>query len=44
MLFDNLFNSEVVNDQAKNYCAPIVSPEPRCEETLVLVVDLEALF
>ena len=44
MSFANLLNSKVVNEQARNYWAPRVSPEPRCEGALVVVVNLEALF
>ena len=40
----DLFNAKVVNGQAKHDWAPSVSPEPRCEEALVVVMNLEALF
>ena len=42
--FSNVFNSKVVNKQAKNYGEPSVSPEPRFEGVLVVVVNLESLF
>ena len=44
MSFANVLNFEVVNEQAKHDLAPSVSPDPRCEGTLVVFVDLEALF
>ena len=44
MSFANVFNAKVINWQAKNDWAPSVAPEPRFEETLLLVVDHEALF
>ena len=44
VLFANVLNAKVVNEQAKNYGAPSVSPEPRCEGALVIVVNLEVLF
>ena len=42
--FANVLNAKVVNEQAKHDWEPSVSPEPRCEGALVLVVKLEALF
>ena len=42
--FANLLNANVVNKLAKNYWAPGVLPEPRCEGALVVVMNLEALF
>ena len=44
VLFANVLNAKVVNEEAKYYWAPSVLPEPRCEGTLVVVVELEALF
>ena len=44
MSFANVINAKVVNEQAKRDWAPSVLPEPRCEGTLVVVVELEALF
>ena len=40
----NALNVKSVNEQAKNYWDPSVSPETRCEGELVVVVKLEALF
>ena len=42
--FTNLLNAKVINKQAKHYWAPSVSPDPRCEGALVVVLNLEALF
>ena len=36
--FGNVFNAEVVNEQAKHDWASSVSPKPRCEGSLVVVV------
>ena len=44
VLFSNVLNAKVFNEQAKHYWALSVSPDPRCEGTLVVVVNLEALF
>ena len=44
VFFTNILIAKVVNEQAKPYGAPSVSPEPRCEGALMLVVNLEALF
>ena len=44
MSFANVINAKVVNNQANHYWAPSVSPEPRCEGALVVVVDFDALF
>ena len=44
MSFANVINTKVVNDQAKHDWSPSVSPEPRCEGALVVVVNLEALL
>ena len=44
VLFVNILNAGVFNEQAKHDWAPSVLPEPRYEGALVLVVDLEALF
>ena len=44
MSFSNVINAKVVNEQAKYYGEPSVSPDLRCEGALVVVVNLEALF
>ena len=44
VLFANVINSKVVNDQAKHDWAPSFPQEPRCEGALLVVVDLEAFF
>ena len=44
VLLSNVINAKVVNEQAKNYWAPSVSPEPRSEGALVVDVNLEALL
>ena len=42
--FSHVINAKAVNEQAKYYWAPSVSPDPRCEGALVVVVNLEALL
>ena len=44
VLFANVFNAEVINYHAKNDWAPSVAPDPRCEGTLLVFLDHEALF
>ena len=44
VLFTNVLNAKAVNDKARYYWVPSVSPEPRCEKALVVVVNLQALF
>ena len=44
VLFANVLNSEVVNEQEKHDWAPSVPPEPRYEGALVVVVNLEAIL
>ena len=44
MYFANVLNTKVVIEQAKHDCALSVSPDPRFEGELVVVMDLEALL
>ena len=42
--FANLLNAKAVNNQAKHDWAPSVSPDPRYEGALLVVVKREAIF
>ena len=42
--FANIINAKVVNEQEKHYWEPSVSPDPRREGALEVVVNLEAFL